>query len=59
MRNPFSTMIAKLHSNQEGVTALEYALIAALIAVAIIAGVRGAGAGVSKTFMNVSAEMPK
>ena len=59
MQLTLSSMFARLRGKDQGVTALEYALIAALIAVAIIAGVRGAGAGVSKTFTTVSAEMPK
>jgi len=39
--------------DEEGVTAIEYALIAALIAVAIIAGVTLVGTEVSKTFSEV------
>jgi pilus assembly protein Flp/PilA len=59
MRNPFSNLVAKFHGKDQGVTALEYALIAALIAVAIVTGVKASGTGAAKTFTTVSAEMPK
>ena len=52
------TLVARFHSKDEGVTALEYALIAALIAVAIIGAVDATGTNVSDTFNAVSAEMP-
>ena len=59
MRFPLSSLSARLRGREEGVTALEYALIAALIAVAIVTGVKATGTGASKTFTTVSAEMPK
>jgi len=43
-----------LRRNEEGVTALEYGLIAALIAVVIIAAVGYLGTSVSKTFNTVA-----
>ncbi len=43
---------------EEGVTAIEYGLIAALIAVAIIAAVEAVGTGVSTTFTTVDAKLP-
>ena len=43
--------------DEEGVTAIEYSLIAALIAVAIIVGVTAAGTAVSNTFSEVAAAM--
>jgi pilus assembly protein Flp/PilA len=43
---------------EEGVTAIEYGLIAALIAVAIIAGVTLVGTNLNTTFNNVAAELP-
>ena len=52
------TMVARIHSKQDGVTALEYALIAALIAVVIIGAVETTGAGVSATFTGVSDALP-
>ena len=53
MKNPFNKLFAKLHKSEEGVTALEYALIAALIAVGIIAGARAAGVGANTTMSSV------
>ena len=57
MTNPFSKLVSKLHKSEEGVTALEYALIAALIAVGIIVGARAAGTGANTTFTTVGAAM--
>ena len=45
--------------DEEGVTAIEYSLIAALIAVVIILGVTAAGTAVSNTFGTVATEMNK
>jgi pilus assembly protein Flp/PilA len=44
-------------SDARGVTAIEYALIAALIAVVIIGAVTSLGGGVSSTFNSVSSEL--
>ncbi|MBY0355395.1 MAG: Flp family type IVb pilin [Rickettsiales bacterium] len=41
-------------NDESGVTAIEYGLIAALIAVVIIAFVRGTGQQVATTFQNVT-----
>ena len=43
---------------EDGVTAIEYGLIAALIAVAIIAATRAVGTALQGTFNDVSAAMP-
>ncbi len=45
----------KLIKNSKGATAIEYGLIAALIAVAAIAAMQGVGSKLSTTFNNVSA----
>jgi pilus assembly protein Flp/PilA len=50
MRN----VISKLAGDKQGVTALEYALIAALIAVVIIGAVSLLGTGVSQVFSTVA-----
>ena len=50
-------MLKNLRSDEKGVTAIEYALIAALIAVVIIAAVTTLGHGVANTFSTVSAEL--
>lgn len=47
----------KLIKNSKGATAIEYGLIAALIAVAAITAVRGVGVQVGSTFGNVSGGM--
>ena len=44
--------------DERGVTAIEYGLIAALIAVAIIAGVTLVGTSTNNTFSNVASQMP-
>ena len=44
----------KLKVDERAVTALEYALIAALIGVAIIGGAQNLGANISSTFNKVS-----
>ncbi len=43
--------------NSKGATAIEYGLIAALIAVAAIAAMQGLGNQLTKTFNNVTSNM--
>ncbi|MBO9711601.1 Flp family type IVb pilin [Sphingomonas sp.] len=50
-------MIRKLFRNKKGATAIEYGLIAALIAVAAIAAMQGLGNQLSTTFGNVTSNM--
>lgn len=52
-----TNLLSKLRSREEGVTALEYALIAALIAVVIIVAVRTVGQQADTTFDNVGTAM--
>jgi len=47
----------KFLKNSKGATAIEYGLIAALIAVAAISAMSALGAKLSKTFNNVSTAM--
>ena len=47
----------KLFRNEKGATAIEYGLIAALIAVAAIGAMQGIGSKLSSTFTNVSDEL--
>ena len=47
----------KLTRNSEGATAIEYGLIAALIAVAAIAAMESIGTKLGTTFNNVSNEL--
>jgi pilus assembly protein Flp/PilA len=46
--------IARFFANEDGATAIEYGLIAALIAVVIIGAVTAVGTQLSTTFTNVS-----
>lgn len=48
---------ARLFKNESGATAIEYGLIAALIAVAIIGGVTALGNNAEATFNTVADEM--
>ncbi len=47
----------RLKADRRAVTAIEYALIAALIAVVIISAVTRVGTGVSRTFNSISSEL--
>jgi pilus assembly protein Flp/PilA len=49
--------IRKFFGDKKGATAIEYGLIAALIAVAAIAAMQGLGNNLKKTFNNVSSNM--
>ena len=51
--------LRKLVRDEKGATAIEYGLIAALIAVAAIGAMSGLGGTLNKTFSNVSTEMDK
>ncbi len=47
----------KIFKDKKGATAIEYGLIAALIAVAAITAMQGLGSSISTTFNNVSTSM--
>jgi pilus assembly protein Flp/PilA len=49
--------IRKLARDRKAATAIEYGLIAALIAVAAIAAMQGLGTSLNSTFTNVSTAM--
>ena len=51
------TFIKKFIKNEKAATAIEYGLIAALIAVAAITAMRSVGTSVSNTFNKVDTEM--
>ncbi len=51
------TFVRKFMKNSKGATAIEYGLIAALIAVAMISAVTTLGGKVATTFGNVSTNM--
>lgn len=50
-------MIKKLFKNEEGATAIEYGLIAALIAVAAITAMQGMGSQLQATFNTTSSKL--
>jgi len=50
-------MIRKLKKNESGATAIEYGLIAALIAVAAITAFQAVGTNLQNTFNRVSGEL--
>lgn len=49
--------LAKLRRNEEGATAIEYGLIAALIAVAAITALQGLGTQLNTTFNSAKTAM--
>ena len=51
------SLISKLLANSKGATAIEYGLIAALIAVAAVTAMSSLGDKISTTFNNVSTNM--
>ena len=57
LRSLATLKFGHLKADNRAVTAIEYALIAALIAVVIIAAVTGLGKGVSNTFNSVASEL--
>ncbi|MBF6991667.1 Flp family type IVb pilin [Cupriavidus sp. IK-TO18] len=52
-----TTMFKQFIRDEEGVTAIEYGLIAALIAVAIIVTVKAVGTDLNAVFTKVSTEL--
>lgn len=50
-------MITKMFKNEDGATAIEYGLIAALIAVAAIAGMTALGGRIGGSFNNVAGNL--
>lgn len=53
------TLLTNLKNDRRGVTAVEYGMIAALIAVAIVAIVGTLGGQLSAAFNSVSTALPK
>ena len=52
-----SKFVTRFLKDESGATAIEYGLIAALIAVAAIAAMQGLGNSLKSTFTNVSSNM--
>jgi pilus assembly protein Flp/PilA len=57
MEHPMTKTIKSFFANESGATAIEYALIASLIAIAIIGGVSALGTRLSAEFSEVSASL--
>jgi len=51
------SLILKFLKNESGATAIEYGLIAAGIAIAIITAVNGVGSSLSTTFVTISTSL--
>ena len=51
------SIFLRFFKNESGATAIEYGLIAALIAVVIITGVTAVGTSLSTTFTNLSGSL--
>jgi pilus assembly protein Flp/PilA len=51
------SLLRKFERDESGATAIEYGLIASLIAVAIIAGATALGTSINTTFNNLSTKM--
>ena len=51
------SLISKFFKDKSGATAIEYGLIAAGIAIAIITAVNGVGTSLSTTFTNISSSL--
>jgi len=54
MKNKILQFVTELRADEKGATAIEYGLIAALIAVVIIAGITLIGTDVGNTFNSVA-----
>lgn len=52
--NKYSRHLRLFLVNEDGVTAMEYALLGALIAIVIVAAVTGVGLNVQALFLNVA-----
>mgnify|MGYP001765340752 CR=1 FL=1 len=51
------TMFARFMKDESGATAIEYGLIASLIAVAIIAGAKALGTNINVMFTNLASKV--
>lgn len=52
-----SNFISRFLTNESGATAIEYGLIAALIAAVIVTAVGTIGSNLNATFMNIAAKL--
>jgi pilus assembly protein Flp/PilA len=56
--NQWHPVFGRLHGDEEGVTAIEYAFIASLIAMVVLTGVVALGASVKALWDSIAARMP-
>jgi len=57
MMNTLSYLMLRLQNDRRGVTALEYGLIASLVAIVLIAGATTLGANLNTTFAAIAAKI--
>jgi pilus assembly protein Flp/PilA len=57
LENPMLKALSRFFSDESGVTAIEYGLIASLVAVVIIGAVTLVGTNLSATFQTVAAKV--
>ena len=55
--NTITAAVQKFVSDEDGVTAIEYGLIAALIATALLVGVEALGDGLENAFGDIAAKL--
>jgi pilus assembly protein Flp/PilA len=58
MKGILNRVMRFLINKEKGATAVEYALMVALIAIAIILAVTALGGGISAAFQNITAKLP-
>ena len=57
MMNTLAYLMLQLKNDRRGVTALEYGLIASLVAVVLISALTSLGSGLSGTFNTISGKL--
>jgi pilus assembly protein Flp/PilA len=57
VENSVTRLMTRFLRDETGATAIEYALIASFIAIAIVAAVKGVGTNLNSTFNNVAANV--
>lgn len=57
METPMTNLFARFVKDESGATAIEYALIAAGIAIVIIAAVNGVGSAISSKFETIKSSL--
>jgi len=55
---PLKTLLVRFARNESGATAIEYALIASLVSVAIVAGAMALGSALDSSYQSVADAVP-